>query len=82
MPEENEPQTPVQKKILFANSPHVEAAISILQGCSGVSKLVAETEYGTIVNAVTLDAQNDMIKSFIDKIDAIRNGSLLNAQNQ
>lgn len=67
-----------QKKMAFANSAHVDVVITILQECGGVSGLIGETEYKTVVNAVTLDAQQEMLKKFINSIDAIRKGSLFN----
>lgn len=69
MPED---QSILQKKIAFAQSDHIEIVIKILQECSGTPALVGETEFATIVNAVTLDAQSDLIKKFINSLDAIK----------
>ena len=69
MPED---QSTLQKKIAFAQSDHIEIVIKILQECSGTPTLVGENEFSTIVNAVTLDAQSDMIKKFINALDAIK----------
>lgn len=69
MPED---QSTLQKKIAFANSEHVAIVIQILQECGGVQLLVGETEFATVVNAVTLDAQQDMVKKFINSLDAIK----------
>lgn len=68
------PEDPItlQKKIAFANSEHVAVVIQLLQECGGTQKLVGDTEYETVVNAVTLDAQQDMIKKFINSLDAIK----------
>lgn len=74
-----EPQinaTENQKKIAFANSEYVATVIQLLQECGGVQQLVGDTEYATLVNAITLDAQQEMIKKFISALDAIKNGSL------
>jgi hypothetical protein len=66
-----------QKKIAFANSEHLEAVLAILKDCGGVPKLVGETEFNTIVNAVTLDAQQNMLTKFINTIDFIKQGGLV-----
>lgn len=70
-------QTLKQKKITFANSPEmVEAAIAILREHMQVGALVGKSEYETVVNAVTMDAQASLVLKLINSIDAIRNGSL------
>lgn len=69
-------QTLDQKKMAFANSEHIEAVIALLQECGGVPKLVGDTEFETVRNAITLDAQQDLTKAFISAIDAIKKGSL------
>jgi hypothetical protein len=69
MPED---QSTLQKKIAFANSEHVAIVVQIMQECSGTPSLVGENEFATIVNAVTLDAQSDLIKKFINSLDAIK----------
>lgn len=68
------PEDPLtlQKKIAFANSDHVAVVIQLLQECGGVSELVGANEFETIKNAVTLDAQQDMVKKFINSLDAIK----------
>lgn len=71
-----ENQTINQKKIAFAQSAHIEAVITLLKECGGVQKLVGDSEYQTVVNAVTLDAQQEMITKFIGMVDSIKRGSL------
>lgn len=81
MPEEElQTQTLNQKKILFANSGHLEAVLILLRECATKDKLVGDTEYETVVNAVTLDAQSDLIMNFINAIDSIKSGSLVNSE--
>ena len=75
-----EEQSHIQKKIAFAQSEHIETAISLLKECSRQTKLVGETEYATVVNAVTMDAQGDMIIKFINSIDFIKKGGLITKQ--
>ena len=78
MPEEDlQTQTLNQKKMLFANSGHLEAVLAILKDCTSREKLVGDTEYATIVNAVTLDAQSQLMIDFIGAIDRIKQGSLV-----
>jgi len=69
-------QTIKQQKIAFAQSEHTEAAIQLLRETIAPKPLVGDNEYSTIVNAVTLDAQSEMINKFIQAIVAIKNGSL------
>ncbi len=65
-----------QKKIAFAQSEHVQIVIQLLQECGGVPSLVGDTEFSTVVNAVTLDAQQNLVRNFISTIDEIKKGSL------
>jgi len=74
-------QSMIQKKIAFAQSEHVSIVIALLKECSRQQKLIGDTEYATVVNAVTMDAQGDMIIKFINSIDFIRQGGLVTQQN-
>jgi hypothetical protein len=74
------PQTMAQKKMAFASSPHVEAVVQLLQECGGVPKLIGNSEFETVVNAATLDAQQNLITKFINTIDAIKQGSLVQSE--
>lgn len=67
-----------QKKIAFAQSEHIEAVIALLKDSGGVAKLIGESEFETVVNAATLDAQQNMITKFINSIDFIKKGGLHN----
>lgn len=69
-----------QKKIAFAQSSHIEAVIALLREACRQQKLVGDSEYSTVVNAVTLDAQSELIIKFINQIDFIKGGGLHNAQ--
>jgi hypothetical protein len=73
---DTEDQTAKQKKMLFANSEHIATVVMILQECVKREKLIGDTEFSTIVNAVTLDAQSQLIIDFINTLDRIRSGSL------
>jgi hypothetical protein len=69
-------QSMKQKKIAFAQSDHIEAVVALLRESCRQEKLVGDTEYETVVNAVTLDAQSDLIIKFINQIDFIKQGGL------
>lgn len=73
---ELENQTLNQKKIAFAQSAHLEAVLALLKESAGEQKLLGENEFETIKNAVTLDANANMIKNFINLIDHIKKGGL------
>lgn len=47
----------------------------LLQSCVIKTKLVADSEFQTVVNAVKLDAQADLIEAVIMKIQEIRNNT-------
>ncbi len=65
-----------QKKIAFVQSEHVEAVIAILRDSTKKTQLVGDNEFLTVVNAVTLDAQSNLIIEFINQIDFIKKGGL------
>ncbi len=65
-----------QKKIAFVQSEHIEAVITILRESAKSTQLVGDTEFATVVNAVTLDAQSNLIMEFINQIDKIKKGGL------
>jgi hypothetical protein len=65
-----------QKKIALAQSEHAGTVIELMKDCFTQVPLVADTEWKTIVNAVTLDVQGTMLKNMVDHIDKIKNGSL------
>lgn len=66
-----------QKKIAFANSDHIEAVLALLKEACHQSKLVGENEFETLKNAITMDAQGDMIIKFINQLDFIKKGGLV-----
>lgn len=77
LPEE---QSILQRKAEFANSSHIAIVIQLLRECSHKGPLVGQSEYETVVNAVRLDAQSDLINEFISQIDSIKKGGLFNEQ--
>ena len=78
LPEE---QTMRQRKALFANNVDVGVLVQLLRECSHQGPLVGESEYDTVVNAVRLDAQSDLITELIKQIDLIKKGGLINSEN-
>lgn len=73
-------QSTKQKKISFANSEHISTVVLILQECVKREKLIGDTEFSTVVNAVTLDAQSQLIIDFINTLDRIKSGDLHSTQ--
>lgn len=76
MNEDLTPQSIDQKKMAFAGSEHVATVIALIQECGGVSKLIGDSEFETVVNAATLDAQQNLLSKFINTIDFIKKGGL------
>ncbi len=74
-PEENVSMN--QKKIAFAQSAHIEAVLAILRESCHQEKLVGDNEFQTLKNAITMDAQGDMIIRFINTLDFIKKGGLV-----
>ncbi|MCK5020315.1 MAG: hypothetical protein KAS32_24970 [Candidatus Peribacteraceae bacterium] len=72
---ENE-QSLNQKKMALAASEHAPVIIELMKDCMAHNPLVAKTEWGTIVNAVTLDVQGTMLRTMVDLLEKIRAGSL------
>lgn len=74
-------QTMVQKKIAFAQSGHLDAVLAIFNECTHKGKLVGDTEYDTLVNAITMDAQAQLLIDFIASVDSIKQGGLLTTES-
>jgi len=72
---ENE-QSLKQKKIALAQSEHASIVIELMRDCLSQTPLIADTEWQTIVNTVTLDTQSTMMKNMVDLLENIRKGSL------
>ena len=73
-------QTIKQRKIALAQSEHAFAIIDLIKDCMTQVPLVADTEWKTIVNTITLDVQSTMIRDMVDHLEGIRAGKLLNPQ--
>ncbi len=65
-----------QKKIALAQSEHAPVIIELLKDCMSQQPIIAETEFKTLVNAITLEVQGTMLRTMIDYLENIRQGSL------
>lgn len=72
---ENE-QSLRQRKIALAQSEHASIIVEILRDCASKIPLVGDTEWKTIVNTLTLDAQSNLIREVVDYLERIRRGEL------
>jgi hypothetical protein len=73
-----EPQSK-EKVITFATSEHYQGAVELLKQCrTQISTIVADSEYHTLLNALTLEVESNLIQRFVVEIDNIRTGKNLN----
>lgn len=71
-------QTLEQKTILFANSEHYQGAVELLKRSrTEITSLVGETEFATVVNALTVELETALIHRFVQMIDDIKTGKNL-----
>ena len=75
-----EQQSIKQKKIAFAQSEHIEAVIAIMRDVAKHTKLVGDSEFETLVNAITMDSQAELMLQFINQIDFIKQGGLVSTE--
>jgi len=73
--DENE-QSLKQKKIALAQSNHAPVVIDLMKDCMAQVSIIADTEWKTIVNALTLEIQSTMLRDMVDLLEKIRTGSL------
>ena len=67
-----------EKMIMFANSEHVEGAIELMKsGRTQLTTILADDEFKTLVNALTLEIESSLIQRFIIEVDNIRTGKNL-----
>jgi len=72
---ENE-QSLNQKKMTLAASEHAPVIIELMKDLMQTSPIIGKTQWDTIVNALTLEIQSDMLRGMVDLLDSIRKGSL------
>ena len=71
-------QTIEQKKVAFATSEHYQGAVELLrQSLTQVMSLIGETEFKTVVNALTVELETALIQRFVVEINKIRTGENL-----
>jgi len=64
-----------QKMISFATSEHAPGAIELLKKCrTQLTTVMADTEFGTLVNALTLEIESNLIQRLVVVIDKVRSG--------
>jgi len=69
-------QTLKQKKIALATSDQASIIIELMKDCMTQVPIIADTEWKTIVNAITLEVQGTMLRDMVDHLEGIRKGKL------
>lgn len=69
-------QSLLQKKISLAQSEHAPIIIELMRDITTKSPIIADTEFKTLVNAITLEVEANMMKNMVDYLDRIRKGQL------
>lgn len=72
---ENE-QTLKQKKISLAQSEHYATIVELMRDCTSKNPIIADTEFKTLVNSITLEVEANFMRRMVDYLEAIRAGSL------
>ncbi len=70
-----------QKMISIAQSGNDEGLIQIIKDIIPQKPLVAETEWETIVNTITLDVTSSILRDLVDRLKFIREGGLHKNEN-
>jgi hypothetical protein len=76
MPEQESKQSMVQKKIALAGSEHAPIIIELMKDLMQTNPIIGKTQWDTIVNALTLEIQSDMLRGMVDYLEKIRKGEL------
>jgi len=88
MDPENNSETPinqseVERKIQFAQAGDVDIVIKLLNKCrTPIVSIVADSQFQTLVNALTLEAETKLIQEFASYIGRIREGELHNGEKK
>ena len=73
-----EPQSK-EKVITFATSEHYQGAVELLKECrTKITTIVADDDFHTLINALTLEVEANLIQRFVIEVDNIRTGKNLN----
>ena len=71
-------QNTKQQMVIFANSENATGAIELMKAQrTQLMSVIADTEFKTLVNALTLEIESSLIQRFIIAIDAVRTGKNL-----
>lgn len=73
-------QTVKQKMIALAQGGNDEAIIQLIKDVIPQTPLVADTEWRTIVNAITIDVTSSILRDVVDRLKFIREGGLHDEQ--
>lgn len=76
----DENQSIKQKMIILAQGGHDEAIVQLIKDVIPQTPLVADTEWKTIVNAITLDVASSILRDVVDRLKIIREGGLHDEQ--
>lgn len=72
-------QTLQQKAVSFATSEHYVGAMELLKRSrTQLHTIIGEDEFHTLLNALTLELETNLIQRFIVMVDNIRTGGNLN----
>ncbi len=81
--ETQENQSLKQKKIALAQSEHAPVVIELLKDCrTELMSVIADDEFHTLVNALTLEKEAELIRRVVVYIDEIKQGSLHEQQGK
>jgi len=68
-------QSQRQKMVSFATSEYYAGAIELLKySRSSITSIVGDSEYQTLVNAITLEMEAGLVQRFVAEIEKIRSG--------
>lgn len=75
-------QSDKQKIVALVQSEHANTVISILKRIvqTNSQSLVGDNEFGTIVNAVRFDTQQNMILEVLKLYESVKDGSFISNQ--
>jgi hypothetical protein len=71
-----EEQTLIQKKIALAQSEHHSMIIELMRDITTKTPIIGDTEYKTLLNAITLEVEANMMIRMADYLEKIRKGQL------
>ena len=69
-------ETLKQQKIALAQSEYSSIVVELMRDCTSKNPIISDTEFKTLVNAITLEVEANMMMRVVDYIENIRKGSL------